>query len=413
MTQTSIQPLSIGNTVSVAFQLYRDRFVVYSILATRGTFWFLIPLLSLMIFVSIIFSGNGLWLLLFVPIMLPLSLLGMAKYITYLGLISRLGFRSLVAYPETINEALDEVLPKYKSFLKLTLLTYLFKFLIVITSYFSIIIFSAILSFINRLTGGNIFVFVLFILVFIAFLFANLVVSIHLLYRLTLFEIPLAVEPNIKPLDSVKRSYYLTKGFIDRIFTIFVVAGLILLPFQLIISVFLIPFNNLIAPDVSNEEISLASMAISYTLSLPLSNLLNIPILPFWQVLKSAIYYDLRSRKEGLDLQLKQQKNAEEEKLALEGVTPVKRVNFLVSEAARELADRILQSAELSRLQPEDLAAVRDYLQRRSRLAPARKKELALSLARRIRGAIAFQQLPRGVTPNLFLEAVYLADQQR
>lgn len=39
--------------------------------------------------------------------------------------------------------------------------------------------------------------------------------------------------------------------------------------------------------------------------TLPLALLSNSLIAPFWQTLKAVVYYDIRSRREGIDLQIR------------------------------------------------------------------------------------------------------------
>lgn len=87
--------------------------------------------------------------------------------------------------------------------------------------------------------------------------------------------------------------------------------------------------------------------------------------------------------------------------------------SFPVSDKAQELATQLPQMANLSQLLPDDFAAIREYLQRRAAMAPKAKADLSLQLARQVRGIIALEKLPEGLTPDVFLEAVYLAYQQQ
>jgi uncharacterized RDD family membrane protein YckC len=87
--------------------------------------------------------------------------------------------------------------------------------------------------------------------------------------------------------------------------------------------------------------------------------------------------------------------------------------NFPMSEKAKELAIKLPQIANLSLLLPDDFATVREYLQRRNGIATKAKNELSLHLARQIREIIDLKDLPEGLTPDIFLEAIYLAYQQQ
>ncbi len=87
--------------------------------------------------------------------------------------------------------------------------------------------------------------------------------------------------------------------------------------------------------------------------------------------------------------------------------------NFPVSDQAQELAAQLPQISNLSQLLPDDFAAIREYLQRREAMAPKPKADLSLQLARQARDVISLEKLPTGLTPDVFLEAVYLAYQQQ
>jgi uncharacterized RDD family membrane protein YckC len=92
---------------------------------------------------------------------------------------------------------------------------------------------------------------------------------------------------------------------------------------------------------------------------------------------------------------------------------PVAAASFAVSEEARSLADDLLRTANISALLPDDFAVIREYLQRRYSLDSRAKSDLSLQLARQARDLIGLQDLPFQMTPDLFLEAVYLAYQEQ
>jgi hypothetical protein len=51
----------------------------------------------------------------------------------------------------------------------------------------------------------------------------------------------------------------------------------------------------------------LAGLGFVFLLYIILVQIVQVLVLPFWQSLKAVIYYDLRSRREGLDLRLDEQ----------------------------------------------------------------------------------------------------------
>lgn len=87
--------------------------------------------------------------------------------------------------------------------------------------------------------------------------------------------------------------------------------------------------------------------------------------------------------------------------------------NFPVSEEAKKLANELPQMANLSQLLPDEFATIREYLQRRGGMTPQARSDLSLQMARQIRSTIDLQNLPSGLTSDVFLEAVYLAYQKQ
>jgi uncharacterized RDD family membrane protein YckC len=87
--------------------------------------------------------------------------------------------------------------------------------------------------------------------------------------------------------------------------------------------------------------------------------------------------------------------------------------NFILSEEAQTLANKLQIEADISRLLPEDFAVIREYLQRRGQMLSQARIELSRKLAYQIKDIILLEEVPEGVTANLFLEAVYLAYQQQ
>lgn len=84
-----------------------------------------------------------------------------------------------------------------------------------------------------------------------------------------------------------------------------------------------------------------------------------------------------------------------------------------LSPESSTLAPLLLAQADLTQLMPDDFAVVREYLQRRHELAAKARQECSLKLARQVRSRLAMPPLPEGTTPDQFLEAVYLAYQER
>lgn len=82
---------------------------------------------------------------------------------------------------------------------------------------------------------------------------------------------------------------------------------------------------------------------------------------------------------------------------------------FKISEQAKSFYNDLLQITDLSILLPDDFAVIREYLQRRSGMSPKARNALALKLVQQVQAILYLEQLPETISPDVFLEAVYLA----
>lgn len=100
--------------------------------------------------------------------------------------------------------------------------------------------------------------------------------------------------------------------------------------------------------------------------------------------------------------------------LVIQAESPAAVTNLTISDQAQELAHQLLQTeADFSQLLPDDFAVIREYLHRRKAMVPKAREPLSLQLAKQAKSIIALEKLPEAVTPDIFLEAVYLAYQER
>ncbi len=99
--------------------------------------------------------------------------------------------------------------------------------------------------------------------------------------------------------------------------------------------------------------------------------------------------------------------------IVIQAETSVAVAELAVSQEAQSLAEQLTYTADLARLLPDDFAVIREYLHRRGAMASQPRAQLSLELARQAKSIIALEQLPTRVTPDVFLEAVYLLYQQK
>lgn len=89
------------------------------------------------------------------------------------------------------------------------------------------------------------------------------------------------------------------------------------------------------------------------------------------------------------------------------------RAALQLSDRAQAIAEDLQQQTDLSEVLPDDFATVRAYLQRRPTLTNTAKLTVARSLAEPLLDKLDLDDIPQGETAQVFLEAVYLAYQQR
>lgn len=260
-------PLSVGNVVSASLRIYRDHFKSYFGLALVATLWLLVPIY------------------------------GWAKYSAILGLISRLAFGEVREKPETVTDARRDVNPRMWRFLWAGILTFLI--------FLGVSFVGGIAMFFVGVGAGALFgqnYLLIAALVAVAVI-AFLIIYIRIISRLLIVELPLAIENNIGASSAIGRSWELTKGSVGRIQWIVFVGILVSLPITIVVQILSVIVQVFLSAVLGAE--SGIFYLVYYLLILPLSFGSGALVTPFWQAMKAIIYYDLRSRKEGLGLQMR------------------------------------------------------------------------------------------------------------
>lgn len=308
----ALGPLNPGNVVSAALRLYRDRFKLYFRLAAIAYLWLLAGVVGLAIVIGVLgglLSLTGVEALgalgIFLGVILGLVplLYATTQFLVLSAVISRLTFRHLINQPETATEAQRQVEPKRWSFLALGLLITLiwmaaYIVLGTITTIPGLIVGFLVGSIFSAIFSPEVGIALGIALGGLVFLALFLISLVWLISRLWIPDVILAIELETTANNSISRSWDLTKTSVVRIQFVVVAAFLITFPI-LFIANYLPQFIM-----VGLEFDSFAYWAV-YALSLVLSFLGGMVILPFWQIVKGVLYYDLRSRREGLDLQLR------------------------------------------------------------------------------------------------------------
>lgn len=269
----TIQPLSLGNVVSAGIRLYRSHLKSYLKLAFNAYVWIFVPIY------------------------------GWAKCGAILALISRLAFGELVEQPESIEGGRRIVNSRMWQFFIMGLLMSLIFTGLMIP--FGIFIGIVTAFFVGSIaTGGSpnpasILVISLLTLILIPLFF---VAVLWVQARFFVVELPLAIEDNIDGTSTIGRSWELTKGHAWRIVAILFVGYLITIPIQIPFTILSTIIQAALA-SLARENSGYA--ALSQLLSLIIGLISAAFIVPFWQSIKAVVYYDLRSRREGMGLKLR------------------------------------------------------------------------------------------------------------
>lgn len=264
----SMQPLSIGNVVTAGVRLYKSNLKTYLKLASSAYLWILVPVY------------------------------GWAKYAAISGLISRLAFGELVNQPESVSTARSKVMPRLWSFLRIAFQVGFSLFLVYIGMAMVGGFIAGIIGAIIGLALGNSAIWIIASLATVLVLIVVLLGCIWFYSRWVIAEVPLAVEDNINGGESVARSWDLTKTAMWRIQGIVLVTFIVTLPVLLL-------FSYLPQLLLLRFETGTTAYAIVYLITFIISLVGGIFVMPFWQAIKAVIYYDLRSRREGLGLKLR------------------------------------------------------------------------------------------------------------
>lgn len=317
-----IQPLSLGNVVSAAIRLYGNHLKQYLGIAAIASLWLLVPYLVVLPFVflgigaaaSSSRGGGGLFFLLAIVLGIGLFIYCGAKTSMNTGLISRLAYGELVEQPETTSAGRERLKP------------IMFRFLIA-QVWVGLLLFAIGLGIAlvrGIVTTGATAAFgrqsALTALILFIFAIADLIIRLWFQARWFIVEVPLAVEANVTSTETVGRSWNLTQGYTWRVLAIMAVAGLITLPVYAVAGAPLI-FAFVSAATTAAQsggrlggnpflfQQAATGLFGGFALSFLLFLVASVFVIPFWQTVKSIIYLDLRSRREGLGLQFRDRRS--------------------------------------------------------------------------------------------------------
>ena len=287
MTNNSIEPLNIGNTINTAFRLYRDRFPTYVFFAVRAGLWSLLPLVLQLILSQLLYQtitpeqGSDIGLRLF---LFPVQIFSAAKYLFNSAVISRLAFQDIIYQPETAGQAEKKVKPKMWRLWWMQVLIGLLGAAIILPITLSLVLVS--------------FIPILGVLLILPASFCLAFFFLWLSARIYIAELPLVIEDNLGSWQAIKRGWHLTKNSAWRIVGVMFIASLLIIPVYILsVALASIPFWFNSSEDwqtLAENPLFFRQMAMFLT---TIFLLLSTLLVPFWQSLKSVIYNHLLDQK--------------------------------------------------------------------------------------------------------------------
>jgi hypothetical protein len=291
-----IGTLSVGNVINAAVALYKSNFRDFFTLSLRSVGWMVLAIAGLIpvVLVAAAINNAGVTVLASVA-WLGLFIFCLAKSMTSRGVVARISYQQLINQPESLFSASSQLANSHWKFLGLVLWLFLF----MIGVYILASLASGTLVGLGALIATqlpNPIGYTLAAIFFMAGIVAFFWIFLRFYSSWFVAELPIAVERCSSGLDAIGRSRQLSAPFLSRILMVILVAFLIAIPLNIITT---IPaLAGIGQPPTSGIYI------ISQLVNLVLSILLELFLMPFWQVIKSVVYFDLRSRLEGADLRM-------------------------------------------------------------------------------------------------------------
>jgi hypothetical protein len=301
--------LSIGNVVTTSITLYKSNFKRYFQVSLRATGWLLA--IVLVIFAAALIGGilygiTNSWLVA-IPVAIGWivgTLYCSAKYATDRAVICRLAYQELIDAPETVAVATQQLIPRTWGFLRITWLVSLYISLVAVVAYLvlviAVLIVTAIIIYGLKLPIENPFAIISISLAIIGAFFLFIAILVRCYAYWFVAELPLAVEQTRSANASIARSQQLISTVVGRVILIVTIAFLMTIPINTIGNA-----PSLIGQAMVSASTDLATQSIGGILiigGLLLNLLSELFVMPFWQIIKAIVYFDLRNRREGGDL---------------------------------------------------------------------------------------------------------------
>lgn len=291
--------LTAGNVVTVALQLFRGKSDDYITISLQSYLWLFLTGLGASVcggvgyvIGQIIGLSNWTDLVIFSLLFtLPLLAFGRGRKTAVGGILSQIIFNRLVSRNETKEEIQQRIFPQIWTFFRAEFLFWLalaglyfglaFILGLILRVFFSSLRDSDIIDFFTlpEQDFSSVLLTIITVIVLISLFYIGLFLFFsYFIARLWLFDVVIALE-DVPAAQAIQRSWQLTQKQGWHSLSVVVICGLLLIP-PLFTSLFLSVFSI---------------FAILFIM---------IAAFPIYQAIKAVIYYDLRSRNEGLTFDL-------------------------------------------------------------------------------------------------------------
>lgn len=314
MTNPSpMRPMSAGNVVSAGFRLYSSHLKPYLNISVKATLWAMLPWVTLMILLTAAFlpfalsQGQNFVSLILLLLIFPwigLAIYCGARSSLNSALIARLAYGELSGQPEDTRTAFRQIRPRMWSFL----LVHIAVGCVMFGINFGLSIVQNLLIILPAIALRD-YPLVSSVITILVSL-ASLALYFWFWAHFYIPEVAIAMEGDINAFDMIGRSWKISNGSANRILVILTIATLITLPLYGLAAIPIIPTLLGTASLIRTQDASaIGWFMLACGVGILLFLLVGLFTLPFWQTLKAVIYYDLRTRREGVDLRFRNSTN--------------------------------------------------------------------------------------------------------
>lgn len=288
-----LRPLTTGELLDRTFHLYRNNFMLFTGIATVIAISVVIAFLLMgALGISFVARGEA-----FTPGSIVLSMLiflGVFAIFYMIGFALATGAtiyavsKVNLGRPVTIRESYKNVFPRLGRIILVTLQIVVRLFGLLLLLYLCLVLLILLLTMIFSGTGESwprIFVSI----VMVAGVIAMYVIFIRYFLKYSL-AIPVCMLENTRTTESIKRSSFLTRDYLGRVFLVYLLMWILTLALSWVLH-----SPEFLLKNVPLGAIVFQSLAtfVAFTISFPIGTIAT-----------SLLYYDLRIRKEAFDLQL-------------------------------------------------------------------------------------------------------------